>query len=77
VARVLGSSPGILDGRDEEEVESVYKGGLVFLHTKGGANNTAIGREAMPNVTTGTNNTATGFRALFADTTGGNNTAHG
>ena len=51
---------------------SIYKGGTLFVHTKGGADNTALGQEALVNVTTGVGNTASGFRALFYNTTGPN-----
>ncbi|MFN0204802.1 MAG: tail fiber domain-containing protein [Planctomycetota bacterium] len=56
---------------------SVYKGGTLFLHSKGGGNNTALGLFALSNVTTGTNNTAHGTNALFPNTTGDFNTAIG
>ena len=72
---------------------SIYKGGALFIHTKGDISNTAVGRNAQPSVTgqsdtavgygalssntTGSNNTASGAQALFTNTTGGNNTAIG
>jgi hypothetical protein len=56
---------------------SVYKGGALFLHTKGGGANTALGRRALAFVTTGGGNTASGYRALYSNTTGSSNTASG
>jgi len=56
---------------------SIYKGGALFIHTKGGSNNTALGRQALSSVTTGYNNTASGYRALFSNTAGSFNTANG
>ena len=56
---------------------SIYKNGVLFLHTKGGRDNTAIGKTALANVTTGKRNTACGFQALRSDTTGSRNTAVG
>ncbi len=72
---------------------SVYKGGSLFLHTKGGVGNTAVGRIALAgsagNQNTavgdaalcvnagGTKNTATGFEALRRNTSGSRNTASG
>jgi hypothetical protein len=56
---------------------SIYKGGALFIHTKNGSSNTALGREALANVTSGTINTAAGFRALYSNTTGLRNTAAG
>ena len=40
-------------------------------------NNTAVGNNALQNLTTGTNNTALGFRALHDNTVGLSNTAVG
>ncbi len=56
---------------------SIYKGGVLFAHTRGGSANTALGQQALAGVTTGTSNTASGYRALFTNTTGINNTASG
>jgi hypothetical protein len=56
---------------------SIYKGGALFLHTKGGAGNSAVGQEALANVASGSKNTATGFQALFSNTSGFSNTANG
>ncbi|MFN0206369.1 MAG: tail fiber domain-containing protein [Planctomycetota bacterium] len=56
---------------------SVYKGGIPFLHNKGGANNTALGLDALASITSGSNNTATGFQALVSNTIGSSNTASG
>jgi trimeric autotransporter adhesin len=39
--------------------------------------NTAVGDNALQNLTTGSGNTAIGFQTLFSNTTGGNNTADG
>ena len=55
---------------------SIYKGGALFIHTKGGARSTAVGRLALSNAG-GVNNTAVGYRALFSDSGGQNNTAVG
>ncbi len=54
---------------------SIYKGGALFIHTKG-AKNTALGQEALA-VTAGSGNTATGYKALFFNSTGYYNTAIG
>ncbi len=56
---------------------SIYKGGTLFIHNKGGARNTALGLQALANITTGFNNTASGYRALYSNTTGRYNTASG
>ena len=56
---------------------SIYKGGALFIHTKGGVNNAAVGQQALLNVTTGRYNTAHGANALFNTTTGIFNTALG
>ena len=56
---------------------SIYKGGTRFIHTSGSAGTTAIGLEALQNITTGTSNTALGDRALYYNTTGRRNTATG
>ncbi len=56
---------------------SIYKGGALFVHTKGGAQNTALGRAALSSVTTGYYNTALGDGALFSNTGGSRNTAAG
>ncbi|MFN0204922.1 MAG: DNRLRE domain-containing protein, partial [Planctomycetota bacterium] len=56
---------------------SVYKGGTLFLHTKGGVNNAALGLGALSNVTTGSDNMADGTNSLFSNTTGNENTASG
>ncbi len=56
---------------------SIYKGGLLFAHTKGLANNTALGVLALSSVTNGFGNTATGREALQSDTTGFDETAVG
>ncbi len=56
---------------------SIYKGGTLFLHNKGGIRNTALGRQALANITSGGGNTASGSRALYNNTTGVGNTASG
>jgi len=56
---------------------SIYKGGALFIHTKGGFNNTALGEDALTSVTGGFSNTASGARALYSNTTGFANTANG
>ncbi len=56
---------------------SIYKAGALFLHTKGGTRNTALGEEALASVTISDGNTATGYRTLYSNTTGPNNTASG
>ncbi len=56
---------------------SIYKGGQLFIHTKGGGNNSAFGHQTLANVTTGVENTASGLGALSANTTGDRNTASG
>ncbi len=56
---------------------SIYKNGALFIHTKGGMENTALGVQALASVTTGTENAASGHQALFSNTTGSFNTASG
>src|SRR5262245_4894769 len=59
---------------------SIYKGGALFIHTKGGPftpENLAVGRSALASVTTGFANTAVGTRALQFSTSGDGNTACG
>ena len=56
---------------------SIYMAGALFIHTEGGTRNTALGQEALGNVTTGFSNTASGYRALYSNTTGFSNTASG
>jgi hypothetical protein len=56
---------------------SIYKGGALFLHTRGGADNTGLGDGALASVTTGFGNTALGERALRSTTTSNRNTACG
>jgi hypothetical protein len=56
---------------------SIYMGGALFIHTKGGPFNAALGREALASPTTGSFNAASGYRALFSNTTGSFNTADG
>ena len=56
---------------------SIYKSGALFLHTKGGAGNTALGTRALWKATSGLQNTAVGNEALAADTSGNRNTASG
>ncbi len=56
---------------------SIYKGGIRFIHTRGGVNNTALGQGALSSVTVGTFNTASGSNALSANTAGYSNTASG
>ncbi len=56
---------------------SIYKGGVLFAHTKGGSFNNAFGRQALASVTSGFENMASGERALFSNTTGYRNTASG
>src|SRR5262249_26810210 len=72
---------------------SIYKDSTLFIHTKGGIENTAIGLSALTSSTFGVRNTAIGFsalvssngldntacgdRALSSNTTGGFNTASG
>ena len=48
-----------------------------LLNNTTGAQNTAIGSEALPTNTIGTENTAVGYQALYANTTGVENTAVG
>jgi len=55
---------------------SIYKGGALFIHTKGGTDNTAVGVLALSG-TTGYSDTACGYRALSVNTTGSSNTAVG
>ena len=55
---------------------SIYKGGALFIHTKG-FNNTAIGRDALASNTTGYSNTASGYRVLQLNTAGSYNEAIG
>jgi len=78
-ARMTGTltlNPGV-DQALDVSTGSIYQGGALFIHTKGGGLNTALGREALANVTSGYGNTASGFRALYYNTTGSNNTASG
>jgi hypothetical protein len=56
---------------------SIFKGGALFLHTRGNGHNTGLGEQALSSVTTGSFNTACGSRALVNDTAGSNNTASG
>jgi hypothetical protein len=49
----------------------------LFSLMPGGADNVALGYEALHDTTTGINNTATGHEALTANIVGFNNTAHG
>ncbi len=56
---------------------SIYKGGALFLHTRGGSNNTGLGRQALSSVTAGLGNTASGAGALRFNTSGSRNTASG
>ncbi len=56
---------------------SIYKGGALFIHTKGGSSNTALGRLALSSVTSGFANTASGHKALSSNTSGFRNTAGG
>jgi len=56
---------------------SIYKGGALFIHTRGGSGNTAFGQQALSSVTTGFSNTASGYRALRSTATGRYNTAIG
>jgi hypothetical protein len=56
---------------------SIYMGGELFLHTRGGAGNAAIGAGALKNVTTGHANTASGYMALYSNTSSDRNTAIG
>jgi hypothetical protein len=56
---------------------SIYKGGALFMHTKGGVWNTAVGYEALDSATTGRGNTAFGRRTLRSTSTGEYNTAIG
>jgi len=57
---------------------SIYKGGVPFIHTRGGASNTAVGELALANLTSAAiKNTALGNHALFSNTTGIRNTANG
>jgi hypothetical protein len=76
VAGALTLEPGA-DKALDVKTGSIYKAGAPFLHTRGGANNTAVGREALAAVTSGSSNTAGGHRALFANTSGFGNTAGG
>lgn len=58
-ARMTGTltlAPGV-DQALDVSTGNIYKGGALFLHDKGGANNTALGLGALPSVTTGANNT--------------------
>jgi len=78
-ARMTGTltlAPGT-DTALDVSTGSIYKGGALFIHTKGGSGNTALGRQALTSVTSGFSNTASGYRALFSDTTGYDNTASG
>jgi hypothetical protein len=72
----LTLNPGV-DQALDVSTGSIYKGGSLFLHTKGGADNTALGEGALTSVTTGSGNTAFGDLALTSDTSGFNNTASG
>jgi hypothetical protein len=56
---------------------SIYKSGALFIHTRGGGQNAALGPGALANVTTGSGNTATGEIALHATTAGDHNTGNG
>ncbi len=56
---------------------SIYKGGALFIHTKGGGSNTGLGQNALGSVTSGIRNTASGYGALSSNTSGYNNTADG
>ena len=56
---------------------SIYKAGALFLHTKGGAANTALGSLALSSTTSGARNTAEGYKALSSNKTGNDNTASG
>ncbi len=56
---------------------SIYKEGVLFLHTRGGMGNSSLGKEALTSVTNGGGNTAFGFQALRSNTTGYKNTANG
>ena len=63
---------------------SIYKGGALFIHTNGYLANTAIGSNALSNVSSdpgygldGSLNTAVGVSALYSNTTGSMNTATG
>jgi trimeric autotransporter adhesin len=54
---------GALNGNADPPVTGIY--------------DTAIGYDALPNVTSGTDNTGVGFEALYSNTTGGGNDAFG
>jgi hypothetical protein len=56
---------------------SIYKGGALFIHTRGGGGNTGLGDGVLQSVTTGLRNTGSGYRALQFNTTGSRNTASG
>jgi hypothetical protein len=56
---------------------SIYKGGALFIHTKGSTSNTAIGVNAFTNNYLGCCNTASGAQALRNNTFGSHNTASG
>jgi hypothetical protein len=56
---------------------SIYKGGALFLHTKGGSGNTGLGRDALSSLPGGFANTALGDQALRSNTNGSGNTASG
>jgi len=82
-ARMTGTltlAPGV-DQALDISTGSIYKGGALFIHTKGGPANTALGQEALANVTSGflpgVSNTAVGSTALMFNTYGFSNTAIG
>ncbi len=56
---------------------SIYKSGALFIHTKGGAGNSAFGRDALAGVSSGFRNTGSGHQALSSNTSGYRNTASG
>ena len=63
--------------------DAIYDGSSLFLGTGSGASddgsnaNTAVGKDAMKNITTGVQNTAVGYSALNAATAGRDNSALG
>jgi hypothetical protein len=79
-ARMTGTltlAPGV-DQALDVAAGSIYKGGALFLHTKGGVRCTALGREALASVNAGVpGNTAIGYEALRSTVTGVANTATG